>query len=451
MFLSLTSTASSACDLEVLLDHSPGRVWSVDIGIGMAHVFYPRCDQSRCTARLLVEVDPTRRTTQLGGQRSPGPSSVLTVAIGRLFGPALAGRCNARPELVDTVLPLEIELPVIPAGGDNGDLAERLFEPLGYRVEYRTVPADGTMSDWDETRSVSLSLTGDQTVADALSHLSVLAPVLDDDRPPLLASDEIAPLLLQAGRWLAAHPERKLITHHDVASRAVPTPDAFGRPPVADRGAGSRLDAGPADAAPEPTLSLNDRRLAAVTRVLLDAGARSVIDLGCGEGQLIGRLLAEPSFERIVGVDVSDVALQRAEQRLGSERMPEPRRGRVSLMQSALTSSYERLVGFDAAAVVEVIEHIDLDQLGAFEQVVFGYLGPATVVVTTPNREYNVHLEHLQRGLRHSDHRFEWTREEFARWFDGVARRHGYQVTRAGIGRDRPGTGPPTQMAVFRR
>ncbi|MFE9580358.1 3' terminal RNA ribose 2'-O-methyltransferase Hen1 [Nocardia sp. NPDC006044] len=198
------------------------------------------------------------------------------------------------------------------------------------------------------------------------------------------------------------------------------------------------------------TTSLAVTRRAAVCTALHEVGARRVLDLGCGEGALLRELLADNTFSEIVGVDVSMRALHVAERRLRLERMPERVAQRLTLRQGALTYTDARLRGYDAAVLMEVIEHVDLPRLGALEQAVFASAAPGAVVVTTPNAEFNVRFETLAADtFRHADHRFEWTRAEFTAWADGVAARHGYRVRFVPIGVPDPELGAPTQMAVF--
>jgi 3' terminal RNA ribose 2'-O-methyltransferase Hen1 len=175
-----------------------------------------------------------------------------------------------------------------------------------------------------------------------------------------------------------------------------------------------------------------------------------VLDLGCGEGKLLRRLAEDSQFAEVVGMDVSTRALAIAEERLRRTRhLDGP--GRVKLLHGSLVYRDARLAGFDAAAAVEVIEHLDPPRLTAFERVIFEFARPAAVVLTTPNVEYNVNFPGLAAGKsRHRDHRFEWTRAEFRTWAEGVAKRHGYTVTFSGIGEEDPAVGSPTQMAVFR-
>ena len=122
------------------------------------------------------------------------------------------------------------------------------------------------------------------------------------------------------------------------------------------------------------------------------------------------------------------------------------------MIHGSLTYRDRRLEGFAAAAVVEVIEHLDPPRLSAFERAVFEFAKPRTVVLTTPNREYNVTWENVGTGkLRHPDHRFEWTRQEFRDWAEGISGRYGYSVRFLPVGPVDEALGSPTQMGVFER
>lgn len=182
------------------------------------------------------------------------------------------------------------------------------------------------------------------------------------------------------------------------------------------------------------------------------SGARTVLDLGCGEGKLLRELLQDRQFERIVGMDVSIRSLEMAQRRLKLDRLPDRQAERLKLIHGSLIYRDKRLEGFDAAAVVEVIEHLDPPRLSALERVLFEFARPQTVVLTTPNREYNVMWETLSAGqFRHADHRFEWSRQEFQDWANRVAERHGYSVRFLPVGPEDEDVGSPTQMGVFER
>jgi 3' terminal RNA ribose 2'-O-methyltransferase Hen1 len=202
----------------------------------------------------------------------------------------------------------------------------------------------------------------------------------------------------------------------------------------------------------EKPLRLNEQRLGTVLAAVKLSGTRRVLDLGCGEGKLLRSLLEDRQFEEIVGMDVSYRSLEVAQERLRLERMPPRQRERIRLIHGSLTYRDERLAGYDAATVVEVIEHLDPPRLAAFERVLFEAARPGTVVLTTPNAEYNVKWESLPAGkMRHKDHRFEWSRREFQSWAERVSERFGYTVRFLPIGAEDADVGAPTQMAVFTR
>ena len=190
----------------------------------------------------------------------------------------------------------------------------------------------------------------------------------------------------------------------------------------------------------------------AVLATLREVGATRVLDLGCGEGNLLRELLKEPAFRAITGVDVSHRALETAHARLRLDNLPAAQRERITLLQGSLTYQDQRMAGYDAAVAMEVIEHIDPERLEAFESAVFGAAQPGAVIITTPNSEYNALFENLPPDeFRHRDHRFEWTRKQFQDWAQAVAGRRGYEVRFRGIGAGHPECGPPTQMGVFTR
>ena len=151
-------------------------------------------------------------------------------------------------------------------------------------------------------------------------------------------------------------------------------------------------------------------------------------------------------------MDVSWVALEKAKRRLRIDRLPTRIAEKVELIHGSLTYRDRRLEGFDGAAVVEVIEHLEPYRLAAFERVLFEFAKPRVVALTTPNREYNVLFENLPEGkLRHGDHRFEWTRDEFEVWARRVAEMHGYQVRIEPVGPEHEQDGAPSQLGVFTR
>ena len=501
MFLTISISGAPerpATDLGFLLHKHPGRAQSFPTSHGLAHVFYPEASEERCTAALLLEIDPialVRRGRGKGRGGSPdfalaqyvndrpyAASSLLAVALSTVFKSAMHGRCDKRPELAAAPLPLVVTVPALPAraGQDGGpDLVRRLFEPLGWQVDAEPVPLDPRFPEWGDSRYVALTLTGTLRLADALSQLYVLLPVLDDAKHYWVSPDEVDKLLRaggvsrsdsneggggrRAGGWLGAHPELALITRRYLARRWSLARSAMEQLELArlaeadDREVEEIDNAVPeeeteAEAAEEKPTPLAVLRRTAIVEALRAAGATRVVDLGCGEGSLVGALLKESRITEVLGVDVSSRALGIAARRLHLDRMSERQAQRVRLVQGALTYTDARLTGYDAAVLSEVIEHVDLPRLPALEYAVFGSARPGTVVVTTPNAEYNVRWESLPAGhVRHADHRFEWDRAQFRAWAEQVADSYGYTVGFAPVGPDDPEVGPPTQLATFVR
>jgi len=461
MLLTITTTHQPATDLGFLLMKHPDNIHVSELPFGRATVVYPESSDVRCTAALLVEVDPIELVR--GKQGRPGQqdqyvndrpyaaSSLLSAAITRMLGTAMSGRSKNRQELADEPLPFSATVSPVPVRGGR-NLVERLFAPLGYAVEVTPIPLDPTRPEWGDSPYVCLSISAKVRLAALLSHLVVLIPVLDNAKHYFVGDDEVEKLLRRGDGWLDQHPERELIVHRflkgfrslvDAATArldesVVPEPGEV----TLTRDAGEEVY--------ERPLRLNDIRLERVAAVLSAAGAASVIDLGCGEGRLLRLLLEDRAFTRIVGVEVSPSLLARAGDRLRLERLPDMLRKRIELLQGSLVYRDDRLMGFDAAAIIEVIEHIDVERLPALETAVFVHARPRTVVVTTPNADYNELFTGLTAGsLRHDDHRFEWTRAEFERWAQGVASRHGYEARFEGIGPQDAAHGAPTQMAIF--
>jgi 3' terminal RNA ribose 2'-O-methyltransferase Hen1 len=469
MMLTITSTVSPATDLGFLLHKNPARLHEIELSFGIARVCFPEATDDRCTAALIVDIDPVGLVrgrkglpsgngfalAQYVNDRPYAASSFLSVALNKVFGTAMTGRSKDRPDLAPVPLPLEVHLPAVPARGGE-ELLRRLFEPLGYVVTAAEIPLDKTIPEWGASRYLDVRLENTVVLKDLLEHLFVLLPVLDDDKHYWVGAEEVEKLLRRGGEWLATHPERELITRRYLRHDRRLADEALARLIAADDSTGDPDDTAEAhdleEAEVERPVRLNDQRMAAVTEALKGAGARNVVDLGCGPGSLIRSLLQESWIDRVVGVDASCRALGVAKRRLRFDEMPPRQRARVDLWQGALTYRDKRLREFDAAAVVEVIEHLDPPRLWAFERVLFGDARPATVVVTTPNVEYNALFEGLADGqLRHRDHRFEWTRAQFASWCDGVCARHEYTVQYTPVGPVDPNAGAPTQMAVFRR
>ena len=460
MLLTITNTGNQATDLGFLLHKNPANLHSAELAFGKAYVFYTAGTAGRCTACLLLEIDPVelvrgaQRLEDYVNDRPYVSSSYLTVALGRIFGTALAGNCQKRPELVGTKLPLEITVEVIRSRGGE-DVLRKLFEPLGYRVDATQLPLDEKFPEWGESRYFRVTLTATATVHDALSHLYVLLPALDEDKHYYVGDAEVDKLLRHGEGWLSKHPEREFIVSRYLKRRSALMDLAFARL-LDDENAAvdaveSKSERGAQDEKElERPMTLHTQRLNLVATRLKELGATSVVDLGCGEGKLLRRLLADRTFERIAGMDVSHRSLEIASSKLRLDRMPERQRKRIELRQGSLLYRDKQLSGFDAAALVEVIEHLDQPRLVELERVLFEFARPRHIIITTPNREYNVLFPTIPPGkLRHSDHRFEWTRAEFTNWAESMSGRFGYEVRFEPIGPVDVQYGAPSQMAIF--
>jgi len=463
LILTISTTHEPATDLGYLLHKHPDRTQSFDLAFGQAHVFYPEASSDRCTAALLLDVDsvglvrgPKSRASlfEYVSDRPYVASSFMSVAIAQVFGTALGGRCRDRPDLVEEAIPLEARLSAVPSRG-GVEMLRRLFEPLGYEVEAETHALDPEIPGWGESRYLTVTLRSEIRLGDLLRHLYVLVPVLDNRKHYWVAEDEVEKLVQKGEGWLSEHPDRDLIARRylkhrrSLARLAVERLTAEDTPPEEEPAEPDEPDT---DADREPRVGLHEQRMGTVLSVLRAERVRRVVDLGCGEGKLLRLLLKHPQFEEILGMDVSIRSLEIAKDRLNLDRMPEAKRNRIRLIHGSLMYRDDRLSGFDAAAVVEVVEHLDPPRLAAFERVLFEHARPAVVVLTTPNREYNVRFETLPEGeLRHRDHRFEWTRSEFTDWAEGIAGRFGYSVRFLPVGPEDPEVGAPSQMGVFTR
>src|SRR6267142_1495466 len=465
MLLTITHHQTPATDLGFLLHKNPSRVHTLDLSFGKAHVFYPEASDGSCTVALLLDVDPVGLVRNRRG--APGDSagldqyvndrpyvcsSFMSVALARAFREAMAGKSKERSELAETRLPLTARLSVLPCKGQE-DVLQRLFGPLGYRIQATSHELDSKFPEWGASFYATVELQAAVRLQDLLTHLYVLIPVLDAGKHYWVGADELEKLLRRGEGWLAQHPEKELIVNRylrhkkNLTSAALerlveeesPDPDA-----AEETHAREELEI-------EGPLKLWQRRMAAVIAVLKEVGAVKVLDLGCGEGRLMRDLLEERTFRHVTGLDVSSRSLEIAARRLHLDTMAPAKRERVQLLHGSLMYKDARLAGFDAACVVEVIEHFDPPRLAAFERVLFQHAKPATVIVTTPNADYNQKFPTLPAGeFRHKDHRFEWTRQEFQNWAATITARFGYSATFLPVGDEDAELGAPTQMGVFR-
>ena len=460
--MTITYEGQNTQDLGFLLHKNPDRAQEFELSYGKAYVFYPEVSDARTTAALLLDIDPIDLARGKLGSKDGGlfdyvndrpyaSTSFMSTAIARVFNTAMAGKCAKKQELADTPLHLTATLYALK---DNRDekLATQLFEPLGYTVEARRTVLDEKFPDWGLSPYIDLTISGTVKLSEMLNHIYVLIPVFDRQKHYYISKNEIQKLLDHGEGWLGKHPYREKITQRYFRQKKEYARKALDllRAQDEEEPEENTSDDTETEEEKEAKTPLNTLRLEAVKQAVLSSGASSVIDMGCGEGRLTGMLLKEKQIQKLTVCDVSVNTLEKAADRLRLDRMPLTLRNKLTLMQASLTYRDKRFSGFDCACIVEVIEHIEPMRIAAFERVVFEFAAPRTVVLTTPNKEYNVNYENMkENALRHGDHRFEWTRAEFKAWADHVCEQYGYHCEISGIGEHNEATGTPTQMGVF--
>lgn len=304
MLLTITTTHSPATELGYLLHKHPDRCHSFSLSFGKAHIFYPEASEQKCTVALLLDVDPVKLVRGRGAtleqyvsDRPYVASSFMSVAIAQVFSTALGGRSKDRPELAQTPLPLVAKLSVLPCRGGESFLRE-LFEPLGYTVSAQGHVLDENFPDWGNSRYFTVELQHTIPLSDLLSHLYVLIPVLDDEKHYWVNEEEIEKLLRHGEGWLSQHPAREQITRRYLKRQHRLTRTALAQLAEEDNldPDGTEETHAEEEAAVEKPISLNQQRMNAVVAALKQSNARRVIDLGCGQGNLLKMLLKDSFF-----------------------------------------------------------------------------------------------------------------------------------------------------------
>jgi 3' terminal RNA ribose 2'-O-methyltransferase Hen1 len=455
MLLEINTTYKPATDLGFLLHKHPDKLQTVELSAGNAHIFYPEADENSCTACLLLDINPVDLVRGNRGRnaflqehyvndRPYTSNSFLSTAIVKAFGSAINGTCHTKPELALTAIPLKAKIHSLKVDCDKESI-NKLFEPLGYKFSYETIQLDNSFPSWGESKVVNVTVEKTTTLKEFLSQLYVFMTVLDNDRHYWISRNDIDVLIRRGENWLENHPLKDWITKRYLKNLRTLTNQALLQ--LADE---SEL------AEEQPTLerkvNLHQQRLNKAFDLLKSSGAESVLDIGCGEGKLLKLFLKEGQFKKIAGMDVSFGELQKAEENLYLDQASPAMRERIEIFQGSVTYKDERLKGFEAIALVEVIEHLDEERLPTMEKVVFGFAKPNTIVLSTPNAEYNVVYEKLEaETFRHDDHRFEWTRKEFADWCNKICNEFNYEVEIFPVGQEEENIGAPSQLAMFNR
>ncbi len=463
MLLTITMKGTNTQELGYLLHKNPYRAQCFDLSFGKAYVFYTEVTDSRTSAALLLELNPIDLARGKLGSKDGGlfdyvndrpyvSSSFMSTAINRVFSTAMNGKCIKRQELANSLLELEATVFNLPVRGDK-ELVKEVFEPLGYNVLVRESILDEQFPEWGESNYIDLTITGKVKLSDLLNHLYVLIPVFDKQKHYYMSEDEIDKLIRHGEGWLSEHPKKNTIIRRYFDMKRSYANRAIARLLEAEAETEETEPQKETTEDKEPTekhIPLNTQRMEAVKKAVLESGAQSVLDIGCGECKLTSMLLRETQIKRITAADVSVSVLEKAKQKLNYDRMQPFMKDKLTLIQASLMYKDKRFDGFDAACVIEVIEHMDEGRIPLFEKVLFGCAKPKTVIVTTPNKEYNDNYPTLENGtLRHKDHRFEWTRQQFGIWCQHICQEFGYTVNYINIGENDERVGTPTQGAIF--
>lgn len=467
MLFEITYFGQNATDLGYLLHKNPKNLNRVQTSFGEVLVYYPEISDEKCTASLLLNVDPISLVrgkinsknnsstnfslAQYVNDRPYVASSFLSTAISKTYGTALGGNCKHNQNLAQKKINLEAKISVIPARGGQDSLKE-LFEPLGYKVDVIHHPM--IKKNFGEGHYYTLTIKKKTCLVDLLRHVYILIPVLNNNKHYWVGKDEVDKLLTKGKGWLEEHPNKEKIVSRYLKYRKNLTSTAMAElNQLLNSDNNLEITQNKQDELEiEKKINLHEIRLKKVVDVLCENNISSVVDLGCGEGKLLKLLLNKSNFKKILGMDVSYRCLEIAKKRLYFDTLPEKKKNRIELIQGSLMYRDERLNNFEAACVVEVIEHLDKSRLAAFERVVFEFAKPKLVVITTPNREYNVLFEELQAGeFRHKDHRFEWTRDEFKAWANNICDKYNYNVEFANVGSVDENHGAITQMGIFKK
>jgi 3' terminal RNA ribose 2'-O-methyltransferase Hen1 len=465
VYLSIATTRQSATDLGFLLYKHPDRVFRSDASRNskMSAVgFYPEAADERCEFCLIVEVDPVERVrgaswgAGIAQYVEPLPflaSSYMSQALSLCLRSAMNGIVTSKNASEEKRLqaaavekwPLEITVSPLRT---SPALISRMFEPLGWDVSLHSVPLDIPGMTSEEARRCTdlhtLTIRGEATLQDALTHLYVLLPALDPARHYFYGEDEVQKLLDKSQNWLEQHPARELIVGRYLSkSREL-------RETALQQIAGDEDETAEDETATSEPGTAHDERHLKIIEIIRNAGDVSVVDLGCGEGKLLSRLAKLPGKLQITGVEPAMRDLEKAQRNLSRNpgKQVDPR---IKLKHGSILYADEQLKGFDIAILSEVIEHIDPDRLDHAERCVFGFMQPRKVVVTTPNASFNAMFDLEEGQFRHRDHRFEWTESEARTWSDRICRDYGYSCELGGAGGYDPECGHLSHFIVFEK
>ena len=467
MLLTITCKGEHASELSFLLHKNPYKVQEFNVIMGKAYVFYPKVSDIETTVALLADLNPIDLVKGKEGvkqdsyytlfdyinDRPYSINSFTSSIISKVFNTACAGKCEHLPELVKTELDLSCTLYALPVKG-RLDMINKIFEPLGYEVSYEEKILDSEFEEFGKSSYVDLTIHNEHiTLYNLLNQIRILIPVFDKEKHYYVDEKEVDKLIRLSIDWLKDHPEKNRIVGRYFSKDkklAVKALEALKIDEI--KNDDIEEDNTTSEKTIEKKVRLNDQRLETVKKTIIENNCKTVLDYGCGEGNLESILANESSISQITFTDISFNALKNTKFRIRSKMKNEDYDNKFSSFQSSLLYRDERCRNFDCICLIEVIEHIELNRLDTIVENIFGYYKSKIIIITTPNREYNIKYEFLEEDkLRHPDHRFEFTRDEFYKFVNNIVDndRYPYNAIIESIGEIDDTVGSPTMMAVF--
>jgi 3'' terminal RNA ribose 2''-O-methyltransferase Hen1 len=454
MLLTITYKGKDTQDLGYMLFKNPNRPQSVKLTTGSAYVYYPKVSDEETTIALLLDINSLDLAKGEKGKdvqpqslfdyvndRPYVASSFLATAMNKVFGTAISGRGDEYQELVDSKLNLSATIHMFPCPVDK-ERINKVFEPLGYEVNYETFLLDNKFPEWGDSKYVNLTVSGNVVLRDLLKQIILLIPVFDKFKHYDVSNqDELNKLLKLGDGWLSDHPEKDFIVNRYLQFKK----GLVNKAQEHLKSDVDEIEESIDKAVTEKEESLNTTRFNSVINELIKIEAKSVLDIGCSNGKLLEAIRDKMPNIKLAGIDVHLKAVSIADKMANKKDLD-----KIDFFQSSILYKDKRFKGYDAVTAIEVMEHIDEFKLYLFEKVLFGYINPRVAILTTPNKDYNENYDNINnKGLRHFDHRFEFTKREFESWVTKICSKYGYIYFFKSIGKADEKDQQPTLMVTF--
>ncbi|PYF06198.1 3' terminal RNA ribose 2'-O-methyltransferase Hen1 [Ureibacillus chungkukjangi] len=445
MQLTIRGTGQDIQVISYLLAKNPNNLYERRVSGHLVRMFFSQFSEEEVEVTFFVTPDPIELSrnnskvydiTSYINDREFVVSSIFCTFLRTALGTALNGKPVEEYEpWVNHPFPLEFSFGPVASQLTDQDI-QSLFQPLGYAVEITYGEADYNMDFKSKSSARFITLKGSTTLQMGLRQLFVLIPVLDNYKHYYIDEQEVEKIVRYGEGWLDKHPKREFILRQALRFKEV-----YGQ--FENQHTKKENES-------SPKLRLNDLRYDKIVgKVNQLKRKETVVDLGSGEGKLSEKLGFIDGVKEILAVEPSESAtlkaLKRFEKAAQDKNFVKPRQ-----IFGSLFYYDERLKGKDVLILCEVIEHIDEYRLPKIIQTILQDYRPRTLIITTPNQEYN-EVYGMGGDYRHPDHRFEWTREEFQTWCKTQNENHEYNIAFDGIGEEHELHGYPTQMCLFTR